>query len=45
MDDDECGAIVEWLARETEILVENLPRGHFVHHKSRVTWPGRESSN
>jgi hypothetical protein len=33
--------LVEWrLARETEVLGENLP--HFVHHKSHMTIPGFE---
>jgi hypothetical protein len=29
--------LLEWMAGETEVLGENLPRRHFVHHKSH--WP------
>jgi hypothetical protein len=34
---------VEWeLAGETEVIGENIPQRHFVHHKSHMTWTALE---
>jgi hypothetical protein len=37
MNDDECGAIVRMIGRETEGLGGNLSHCLFVHHKSYIT--------
>jgi hypothetical protein len=43
IDEDDCGAIGGMeIGRGTEVLVENLPQRHFVHHKSHMTRPGFE---
>jgi hypothetical protein len=43
IDDGDCVAIGGIkTAGETEILGENLPQRHFVHHKFHMTRPGLE---
>jgi hypothetical protein len=43
MIDDECGAVGGMrIGRETEVLGENFPQSHFVHHKFYMTFPRLE---
>jgi hypothetical protein len=39
-DDDSVEQSVELLAEETKVLLENLHKCYFVHHKSHMAWPG-----
>jgi hypothetical protein len=46
MIDDECGAVgVTRIGRGTEVLGENLPQYHFVHHKSHTGRGGRKPAS
>jgi hypothetical protein len=40
MNDDECGAVGERFAMEAKVLGEYLPKCHFAHHKSHMTFSG-----
>jgi hypothetical protein len=43
IDDGDCGTIGGMkIGRGTEVLGENLPQRHFIHHKTHITRPGLE---
>jgi hypothetical protein len=43
IDDDECGAVGGMrIGKETEVIGENVPQCHFVHHKSHMISSGLE---
>jgi hypothetical protein len=43
IDDGDVKQLLEWrLEGETEVLGENVPQSHFVHHKSHITRSGLE---
>jgi hypothetical protein len=44
IDDDDCGTFGGMkIAKETEVLGENLLQHYFVHHKSHMSRPGLET--
>jgi hypothetical protein len=45
IDNDECGVVGVMIGKGNRSTQENLPQGHFAHHKYHMTWPRLEPAS